>query len=71
MLAISDNGVGFDTSKKRKGIGIDNIKSRAATYNGMADFVSQPGQGCVLNVTFPVADAQLNKGGESYNSPIV
>jgi PAS domain S-box-containing protein len=71
MLAISDNGVGFDTSKKRKGIGIDNIKSRAASYNGTANFVSQPGQGCVLNVTFPVADAPLNKGGESYNSPIV
>ena len=62
MLAISDNGVGFDTSKKRKGIGVDNIKSRAASYKGIADFVSQPGQGCVLTVTFPVTDALLNKG---------
>jgi signal transduction histidine kinase len=56
MLTISDNGVGFDTGKKRKGIGIDNIKSRATSYNGTADFVSQPGQGCVLTVTFPVTD---------------
>ena len=53
ILSISDNGVGFDTGKKRKGIGIANIKSRAASYNGTADFVSQPGQGCVLTVTFP------------------
>jgi len=60
-LIISDNGVGFDTNKKPKGIGIANIKSRAATYNGTADFVSQPGQGCVLNVTFPVTDVLLNK----------
>ncbi|HMK27146.1 MAG TPA: PAS domain S-box protein [Chitinophagaceae bacterium] len=57
MLSISDNGVGFDTGQKRKGIGIANIKSRATSYNGTADFVSQTGQGCVLTVTFPITDA--------------
>jgi PAS domain S-box-containing protein len=57
VLSISDDGVGFDTSQKRKGIGIVNIKSRATSYNGTADFVSQPGQGCVLIATFPVTDA--------------
>jgi two-component system, NarL family, sensor histidine kinase UhpB len=57
MLTISDNGVGFDTRKKQKGIGVANIKSRAATYNGMAAFVSQPDQGCVLTVTFPFTEA--------------
>lgn len=62
-LSVSDNGVGFDTGKKRNGIGIINIKNRAASYNGSADFVSQPGMGCVLKVTFPVPDAQLNKNG--------
>ncbi|TAL46362.1 MAG: PAS domain S-box protein, partial [Chitinophagaceae bacterium] len=56
LLTISDNGVGFDTSKKRKGIGVANIKSRAASYKGTADFVSQPGKGCVLTVRFPVTD---------------
>ena len=60
-LSITDNGVGFDTGKKRKGIGIDNIKSRAASFNGTADFVSQPGQGCVLTVTFPVTDPLLKR----------
>ena len=60
ILTISDNGVGFDTGKKRKGIGVDNIKSRAASYNGTADFVSRPGQGCVLNITFAVTEALLN-----------
>jgi PAS domain S-box-containing protein len=57
MLSISDNGIGFDTGQKRKGIGIANIKSRATSYNGTADFVSQPGHGCVLTVTFPIPDA--------------
>jgi PAS domain S-box-containing protein len=54
ILSISDNGVGFDTCKKHSGIGLDNIISRAASYNGTADFVSQPGQGCVLTVVFPL-----------------
>ena len=61
VLTISDDGVGFDTVKKQKGIGITNIKSRAASYYGTADFVSEPGRGCVLTVTFPVTDALLNK----------
>ena len=58
-LTISDNGIGFDTGKKRTGIGVDNIKSRAVAYQGVAEFVSQPGQGCVLNATFPFTDILL------------
>ncbi|MEP7278037.1 MAG: PAS domain S-box protein [Bacteroidota bacterium] len=53
-LTISDNGVGFDVSESSAGIGIGNIKSRAASCNGTADFISQPGKGCVLYVKFPV-----------------
>ncbi|MEP7236777.1 MAG: PAS domain-containing protein, partial [Ferruginibacter sp.] len=55
-LTMSDNGVGFDTIKKQKGIGIENIKGRASAYGGKADFVSEPGQGCVLTVVFPVSN---------------
>jgi PAS domain S-box-containing protein len=57
ILSIADNGIGFDTGKKRMGIGIDNIKSRAGAYNGNADFISQPGQSCILTVTFPFTEA--------------
>ncbi len=60
ILSISDNGIGFDTAKKRTGIGVDNIKSRAQSYNGIADFVSAAGHGCVLTVTFPVSGMLLN-----------
>jgi PAS domain S-box-containing protein len=56
-LTITDNGVGFDTSKNRIGIGIENIKSRAKAYNAAARFVSHPGNGCVLGITFPMTDA--------------
>lgn len=61
VLSISDNGVGFDTCKKQKGIGIANIKSRATAYGGIADLISQPDQGCVLTITFPGTDTLLNK----------
>jgi len=53
-MTVSDNGVGFDTGLKRKGIGLDNIRNRAASCNGTVDLVSQPGHGCVLTVKFPV-----------------
>ncbi|HMH33037.1 MAG TPA: PAS domain-containing protein [Puia sp.] len=56
VLTISDNGVGFDSSKKWDGIGIENIKSRAASFDGYADFISQPGQGCTLKVRFAAQD---------------
>lgn len=62
MLTIADDGVGFDTTKKRQGIGVANIKDRAAAYNGVADFISEPGHGCKLKVTFPVGDILLSKG---------
>jgi len=59
LLSIADNGVGFNTNKRKKGIGIANIKSRSMAYNGRADFFSTPGQGCVLSVKFPLKDALL------------
>ncbi|WP_462255079.1 PAS domain-containing sensor histidine kinase [Ferruginibacter sp.] len=52
-LIIVDNGIGFNTAVKQNGIGIENIKSRAVSYNGNASFVSQTGKGCVLTVTIP------------------
>ncbi|MCW3117290.1 MAG: domain S-box protein [Chitinophagaceae bacterium] len=56
ILIISDNGVGFDIFKKQKGIGMSNMKNRAACYNGTAVFDSKPGKGCILTVVFPVKE---------------
>lgn len=61
ILTISDNGVGFDIHKKQAGIGLKNIKSRAMSYFGTADFVSTAGHGCILKVTFPISDAMFKK----------
>lgn len=55
LFSVSDNGVGFDTTRQRKGIGLDNINSRALNFKGSAEFISQTGQGCLLKVAFPAA----------------
>ncbi len=49
-LLMIDNGKGFITNAPRKGIGINNIISRAELFNGKVDIVSSPGKGCRLNV---------------------
>jgi PAS domain S-box-containing protein len=52
-IEISDDGQGFDTSLKRKGIGLSNIQSRTELYNGTMDIISSPGGGCRLMIDFP------------------
>jgi signal transduction histidine kinase len=53
-LAIEDNGVGFDVTKKRKGIGLSNIRERVELYKGIMELTSTPGEGCRLHVTIPL-----------------
>ncbi len=56
-LTISDNGLGYDTSEKRKGVGIRNIMSRAELYHGKVTIISKPGEGYELKVVLPVNNA--------------
>lgn len=53
-LVICDDGKGFKAKKKSKGIGFVNIISRVDAYNGKVDIMSSPGNGCTLEVQFPV-----------------
>lgn len=53
-ITIRDNGIGFDPAKKNKGIGLNNITSRAELHNGTVDVISSPGQGCLLKVAIPI-----------------
>jgi signal transduction histidine kinase len=54
VLTIADNGVGFDVSRHRKGVGITNIISRAELFNGKVEIQSVPGEGCTLMVSLPM-----------------
>ena len=53
-MTIGDNGVGFDTKKKSKGIGLRNIENRVRFYKGVTIITSKPGQGCVLEISVPM-----------------
>ncbi len=52
MLTINDNGKGFNTFDKSTGIGLKNIKNRAAVYNGEVYILSSVGNGCKMKVIF-------------------
>ena len=55
-LTIRDNGVGFDvdeTLKRKTGMGLYNIKKRAAIINGTAIINSTHGAGSVIVITVP------------------
>jgi len=52
-LSVSDDGVGFDTSQKSMGIGLQNIKSRVEFYSGKLNIISAPGHGCSLEISIP------------------
>lgn len=54
FLTIADNGIGFDTTKKAKGIGLRNIDSRVSYYSGDVNLISAPGKGTSLEVALPV-----------------
>ncbi|HUC82690.1 MAG TPA: ATP-binding protein, partial [Flavisolibacter sp.] len=51
-LDVTDDGVGFDTTKKRSGIGITNMRTRAESLGGTFVLNSMPGKGTSLSVTF-------------------
>ena len=52
LLSVKDDGKGFDTSARRKGVGLKNIMSRTSFFNGEVTVDSEPGKGCELLVKF-------------------
>jgi signal transduction histidine kinase len=52
-LIVEDNGSGFDTSKKKLGIGLRNIESRTKALGGKLVIDSVIGRGSAFNITIP------------------
>jgi signal transduction histidine kinase len=52
-LIIGDDGIGFDMSVKRHGVGITNMQNRATIHNGIFSLCSAPGEGCIIKVQIP------------------
>lgn len=50
LLQISDNGRGFVPEAVRKGLGLSNIRNRAALFGGKVSIKATPGAGCTIKV---------------------
>ncbi len=53
-LQIKDNGKGYDLSSQRNGVGLQNIKTRAALHHGEVSITSSINNGFELIVDFPI-----------------
>lgn len=53
-LIVEDNGKGFNTNKKYKGMGVTNVTSRVELLNGKIDIDSKENRGTMFNIDIPV-----------------
>ncbi|MBV8195772.1 MAG: GAF domain-containing sensor histidine kinase [Candidatus Dormibacteraeota bacterium] len=54
LLEIDDDGVGFDVSRDGAGMGLANMRERAASINAEFAITSTPGQGTTVRVCIPL-----------------
>lgn len=59
ILIISDDGIGFDMTIVRKGIGLANIQRRVEMFSGTFSMTTFPGKGCHLEIVFPIESIVL------------
>jgi signal transduction histidine kinase len=55
-LTVTDDGIGFDDSKAKKGIGLKNIISRVKNMGAQLEIKSEPSQGTKATITIPNID---------------
>ena len=54
LVQISDDGVGFNVKKAKKGIGLQNMLSRINECKGVFEIQSKKGEGTIITVTIPI-----------------
>mgnify|MGYP001950343351 CR=1 FL=1 len=54
LLTVEDDGLGFNTAKARKGIGLKNFESRADALGGKVEIFSKPEQGTKVLIHIPL-----------------
>jgi signal transduction histidine kinase len=57
MLQIIDDGIGFNPTRKKSGIGLSSIKDRVAALNGNLDILSMDNKGASINICIPSSTA--------------
>lgn len=59
LLVIIDDGVGFNSNLKKKGIGLQNMQARAIECKGTFNIQSKIGEGATVSVTVPIEQQQI------------
>src|SRR5699024_101578 len=55
-VRIKDDGVGFDTSKEIRGLGLLHMKERISLIDGTIHIASEIGQGTEITLTIPLEE---------------
>lgn len=55
LITAKDDGKGFDMDTVKKNSGLINMNNRAALINATCDIVSQPNNGVLLNLNYPLS----------------
>jgi signal transduction histidine kinase len=58
VLKINDDGVGFNINRAKKGIGLQNIKTRTIECEGTLDIKSKNGEGTSIIIIIPIKTVQ-------------
>lgn len=55
LITYTDDGIGFDVSNEniKKGIGLQNIRSRVKIAGGNIEWISEPGKGMTVRIDIP------------------
>ena len=57
-IQIVDNGIGFDPSSQKTGLGLIGIRERVRSLHGEFSILSPPGEGVRLNINIPLDNNQ-------------
>lgn len=55
-VMVTDDGIGFDPTHRAPGIGLENVRSRAAGLGGSMMVDSHPGKGTTVSVECPIVE---------------
>ncbi len=61
FLEISDDGIGFNLDKVRKGLGLANIRNRAELFAGKVEIYTAEGKGCIIKVVVPIGQPNFSQ----------
>jgi PAS domain S-box-containing protein len=61
VLSIHDNGVGFDSSGRKAGVGLVGMRERCTALGGKFAIRSQEGEGTTISVSVPLAFLQMKE----------